>query len=93
MSTVRHRPEALEQLEAQTRFSRKELQILYRGFKNVSSATRALLLCFHPHASENVTLLCSGFLYDSPSLIGLKLIHFFHLSCSFTQFAVFFPPG
>ncbi|XP_035282357.1 Kv channel-interacting protein 4-like isoform X1 [Anguilla anguilla] len=34
LSTVRHRPEALEQLEAQTRFSRKELQILYRGFKN-----------------------------------------------------------
>lgn len=36
MSTVRHRPEGLEQLEAQTKFSRKELQILYRGFKNVS---------------------------------------------------------
>ncbi|KAI5609997.1 Kv channel-interacting protein 4 isoform X3, partial [Silurus asotus] len=34
LSAVRHRPEALEQLEAQTRFSRKELQILYRGFKN-----------------------------------------------------------
>ncbi|XP_056299070.1 Kv channel-interacting protein 4 isoform X1 [Pseudoliparis swirei] len=34
LSTVRHRPEGLEQLEAQTRFSRKELQILYRGFKN-----------------------------------------------------------
>lgn len=36
LSAVRHRPEGLEQLEAQTRFSRKELQILYRGFKNVS---------------------------------------------------------
>ncbi|KAF0029389.1 hypothetical protein F2P81_018494 [Scophthalmus maximus] len=34
LSAVRHRPEGLEQLEAQTRFSRKELQILYRGFKN-----------------------------------------------------------
>ncbi|XP_042617073.1 Kv channel-interacting protein 4-like isoform X2 [Cyprinus carpio] len=34
LSAARHRPEALEQLEAQTRFSRKELQILYRGFKN-----------------------------------------------------------
>ncbi|XP_056096342.1 Kv channel-interacting protein 4 isoform X1 [Rhinichthys klamathensis goyatoka] len=34
LSAVRHRPEALELLEAQTRFSRKELQILYRGFKN-----------------------------------------------------------
>lgn len=35
LSAVRHRPEGLEQLENQTRFSRKELQILYRGFKNV----------------------------------------------------------
>ncbi|KAK3545577.1 hypothetical protein QTP70_008125 [Hemibagrus guttatus] len=34
LSAVRHRPEGLEQLEAQSRFSRKELQILYRGFKN-----------------------------------------------------------
>ncbi|KAM9827210.1 A-type potassium channel modulatory protein KCNIP1 [Neosynchiropus ocellatus] len=34
LSAARHRPEGLEQLEAQTRFSRKELQILYRGFKN-----------------------------------------------------------
>lgn len=31
-----HRPEGLEQLQEQTRFSRKELQVLYRGFKNVS---------------------------------------------------------
>jgi hypothetical protein len=36
LSAVRHRPEGLEQLEALTRFNRKELQILYRGFKNVS---------------------------------------------------------
>ncbi|XP_030048469.1 Kv channel-interacting protein 4 isoform X2 [Microcaecilia unicolor] len=34
MAIVRHRPEALELLEAQTKFTRKELQILYRGFKN-----------------------------------------------------------
>ncbi|KAM9400240.1 Kv channel-interacting protein 4-like isoform 3-T3 [Salvelinus alpinus] len=34
LSAVRHRPEGLEQLEALTRFNRKELQILYRGFKN-----------------------------------------------------------
>uniref|UniRef100_A0A6I8QZ51 Kv channel-interacting protein 4 n=1 Tax=Xenopus tropicalis TaxID=8364 RepID=A0A6I8QZ51_XENTR len=33
-ATVRHRPEALELLEAQTKFTKKELQILYRGFKN-----------------------------------------------------------
>lgn len=36
MATVRHRPEALALLEAQSRFTKKELQILYRGFKNVS---------------------------------------------------------
>ncbi|XP_035275619.1 Kv channel-interacting protein 4-like isoform X1 [Anguilla rostrata] len=33
-SMVRHRPEALEHLEAETKFTKKELQILYRGFKN-----------------------------------------------------------
>ncbi|KFV04305.1 Kv channel-interacting protein 4, partial [Pterocles gutturalis] len=37
MATVRHRPEALELLEAQSKFTKKELQILYRGFKNVST--------------------------------------------------------
>ncbi|EGW11515.1 Kv channel-interacting protein 4 [Cricetulus griseus] len=35
MATVRHRPEALELLEAQSKFTKKELQILYRGFKNL----------------------------------------------------------
>uniref|UniRef100_A0A8C4X123 Kv channel interacting protein 2 n=1 Tax=Eptatretus burgeri TaxID=7764 RepID=A0A8C4X123_EPTBU len=35
LSTVCHRPEGLQQLQTQTRFSRQELQILYRGFKNV----------------------------------------------------------
>lgn len=38
MATVRHRPEALELLEAQSKFTKKELQILYRGFKNVSTS-------------------------------------------------------
>lgn len=37
LSTVCHRPEGLEQLQEQTKFTRKELQVLYRGFKNVSS--------------------------------------------------------
>lgn len=36
LSTVCHRPEGLEQLQEQTKFTRKELQVLYRGFKNVS---------------------------------------------------------
>uniref|UniRef100_A0A673B6E2 Kv channel interacting protein 1 b n=1 Tax=Sphaeramia orbicularis TaxID=375764 RepID=A0A673B6E2_9TELE len=34
MTMVCHRPEGLEQLEAQTNFTKQELQILYRGFKN-----------------------------------------------------------
>ncbi|XP_032928871.1 Kv channel-interacting protein 1 isoform X2 [Catharus ustulatus] len=34
MTTVCHRPEGLEQLEAQTNFTKRELQVLYRGFKN-----------------------------------------------------------
>ncbi|KAM9067675.1 A-type potassium channel modulatory protein KCNIP2 isoform 5-T6 [Sarcophilus harrisii] len=34
LSTVCHRPEGLDQLQEQTKFTRKELQVLYRGFKN-----------------------------------------------------------
>uniref|UniRef100_UPI00358EB56F Kv channel-interacting protein 4-like isoform X2 n=1 Tax=Myxine glutinosa TaxID=7769 RepID=UPI00358EB56F len=34
LTTVRHRPEELDLLEAQTKFTKKELQVLYRGFKN-----------------------------------------------------------
>ncbi|XP_019515561.1 PREDICTED: calsenilin isoform X1 [Hipposideros armiger] len=34
LSTVRHQPEGLEQLQAQTKFTKRELQSLYRGFKN-----------------------------------------------------------
>uniref|UniRef100_A0A7D9N0N8 Kv channel-interacting protein 2 n=1 Tax=Xenopus tropicalis TaxID=8364 RepID=A0A7D9N0N8_XENTR len=34
LSTVCHRPEGLEQLQEQTKFTKKELQVLYRGFKN-----------------------------------------------------------
>uniref|UniRef100_A0A8B9M603 Potassium voltage-gated channel interacting protein 3 n=1 Tax=Accipiter nisus TaxID=211598 RepID=A0A8B9M603_9AVES len=34
LSSVRHQPQGLEQLLAQTKFTKKELQSLYRGFKN-----------------------------------------------------------
>ncbi|KAK3526743.1 hypothetical protein QTP70_032116 [Hemibagrus guttatus] len=34
MTMVCHRPEGLDQLESQTNFSKRELQELYRGFKN-----------------------------------------------------------
>lgn len=37
LATVCHRPEGLDQLQEQTKFTRKELQVLYRGFKNVSA--------------------------------------------------------
>lgn len=35
LAMVRHQPEGLDKLQAQTKFTRKELQSLYRGFKNV----------------------------------------------------------
>lgn len=40
MTMVCHRPEGLDQLEAQTNFTKQELQVLYRGFKNVRHAPR-----------------------------------------------------
>lgn len=46
LSTVCYRPEGLGRLVEQTNFSRKELQVLYRGFKNVSARRRASLLLF-----------------------------------------------
>ncbi|KAG8135722.1 hypothetical protein E2320_008721, partial [Naja naja] len=44
LSTVCHRPEGLEQLQEQTKFSRKELQVLYRGFKNDFVAGLSIIL-------------------------------------------------
>ncbi|MBN3273831.1 KCIP2 protein, partial [Polyodon spathula] len=34
LSTVCYRPEGLDKLQEQTKFTKKELQVLYRGFKN-----------------------------------------------------------
>ncbi|XP_025068617.1 calsenilin isoform X2 [Alligator sinensis] len=34
LEAVRHQPEGLDQLQALTKFTKKELQSLYRGFKN-----------------------------------------------------------
>lgn len=36
LSTVCYRPEGIDRLVQQTNFNRKELQVLYRGFKSVS---------------------------------------------------------
>lgn len=40
LSTVCHRPESMDKLQEQTKFTKKELQVLYRGFKNVGLAER-----------------------------------------------------
>uniref|UniRef100_A0A8C0GH64 Potassium voltage-gated channel interacting protein 1 n=1 Tax=Chelonoidis abingdonii TaxID=106734 RepID=A0A8C0GH64_CHEAB len=45
MTTVCYRPEGLEQLEAQTNFTKRELQVLYRGFKNC-------IFYYHPSAVQ-----------------------------------------
>ncbi|KTG38093.1 hypothetical protein cypCar_00012136 [Cyprinus carpio] len=61
LSVVCHRPEGLEQLEAQTNFSKKELQVLYRGFKNecpsgaVNEETfKQIYSQFFPHGGQCV---------------------------------------
>uniref|UniRef100_A0A8C2RLK9 EF-hand domain-containing protein n=1 Tax=Capra hircus TaxID=9925 RepID=A0A8C2RLK9_CAPHI len=59
MTMVCHRPEGLEQLEAQTNFTKRELQVLYRGFKNecpsgvVNEETfKQIYAQFFPHGGE-----------------------------------------
>ena len=37
MQVVRYKPEGLDALCKNTKFTRKELQIMYRGFKQVST--------------------------------------------------------
>lgn len=50
LSMVRHQPEGLDQLQAQTQFTRKELQSLYRGFKNVWKQSAWSDACGYPNA-------------------------------------------
>uniref|UniRef100_A0A8C4PK89 Potassium voltage-gated channel interacting protein 2 n=1 Tax=Equus asinus asinus TaxID=83772 RepID=A0A8C4PK89_EQUAS len=54
LSTVCHRPEGLEQLQEQTKFTRKELQVLYRGFKNPSRVWKPSLLS-HTYSTDSST--------------------------------------
>lgn len=66
MTTVCHRPEGLDELEAQSNFTKQELQILYRGFKNViyilivsylaSGAYSGELDSAHPNPNSSDTL-------------------------------------
>lgn len=64
LSTVRHQPEGLDQLQAQTKFTRKELQSLYRGFKNVrlSADFSRSLIC-----QPNMFIFSSSLAQECPS--------------------------
>lgn len=44
MQTVRYKPEGLDTLCRATKFNRKELQLMYRGFKQVSHSFNVSLL-------------------------------------------------
>ena len=44
MQVVRYKPEGLDALCKNTKFTRKELQIMYRGFKQVSTYSSFLNL-------------------------------------------------
>lgn len=46
LSTVCHRPESMDKLQEQTKFTKKELQVLYRGFKNVGLHGPSSALCW-----------------------------------------------
>ncbi|XP_065809334.1 Kv channel-interacting protein 2-like [Labrus bergylta] len=61
LATVSHRPERLDRLVQQTSFSRKELQVLYRGFKNecpsgvVNEETfKSIYSQFFPHGDSSM---------------------------------------
>ncbi|XP_068448506.1 A-type potassium channel modulatory protein KCNIP2-like [Clinocottus analis] len=61
LSTVRYRPERLDHLEQKTNFSKKELQVLYRGFKNecpsgvVNEETfKTIYSQFFPHGDSSM---------------------------------------
>uniref|UniRef100_F7D9N3 Potassium voltage-gated channel interacting protein 1 n=1 Tax=Callithrix jacchus TaxID=9483 RepID=F7D9N3_CALJA len=76
MTMVCHRPEGLEQLEAQTNFTKRELQVLYRGFKNecpsgvVNEDTfKQIYAQFFPHGALScLESPCVEFLLPSPPL-------------------------
>lgn len=64
MTMVCHRPEGLEQLEAQTNFTKRELQVLYRGFKNVRPPRGSEVWCDFPQNKALLvpmeSLVCRG---------------------------------
>ncbi|XP_059400410.1 Kv channel-interacting protein 1-like isoform X3 [Carassius carassius] len=84
MTMVSHRPEGLEQLEAQTNFTKQELQVLYRGFKNecpsgvVNEETfKHIYAQFFPHGGtlkkeKSLNITC---------FLQLQQLHFRELKC------------
>ncbi|XP_034095148.1 Kv channel-interacting protein 2 isoform X2 [Gymnodraco acuticeps] len=61
LSTVRYRPERIDRLVQQTNFTKKELQVLYRGFKNecpsgvVNEETfKSIYSQFFPHGDSSM---------------------------------------
>ena len=72
LSIVCHRPEGLDKLEAQTNFSKQELQVLYRGFKNV---------CSHS-VCHSISPLLSQLVSVTLSMADLSLFSLFSLSFS-----------
>uniref|UniRef100_A0AAQ5YFQ2 EF-hand domain-containing protein n=1 Tax=Amphiprion ocellaris TaxID=80972 RepID=A0AAQ5YFQ2_AMPOC len=76
MTMVCHRPEGLDQLEAQTNFSKRELQVLYRGFKNecpsgvVNEDTfKQIYSQFFPHGGEES--MCGLLLMSAPAFVSV----------------------
>ncbi|XP_071534540.1 uncharacterized protein [Panulirus ornatus] len=49
LSVVRYKPDGIEALARTTKFSKKELQLMYRGFKAVSTLLPRL---YHPSLSQ-----------------------------------------
>nr|XP_006631764.1 PREDICTED: Kv channel-interacting protein 1-like [Lepisosteus oculatus] len=84
MTMVCHRPEGLEQLESQTNFTRRELQVLYRGFKNVPPLSLCLLSVSPSSLTVSVSAslqslcspLCVSCLYLLPHSLPLTYAHY-----------------
>ncbi|CAB1325282.1 unnamed protein product [Coregonus sp. 'balchen'] len=76
MSIVCHRPEGLDKLEAQTNFSKRELQVLYRGFKNecpsgvVNEDTfKQIYAQFFPHGAHSGSITFEDFVMALSTLL------------------------
>lgn len=74
--TVHYKPEAIETLCQLTKFNKRELQLMYRGFKQVSSRLRAFHYC--PTLYWGPLRNCSS---------GHLTSH--NVSCAFSLFSVF----